>query len=111
MDVPADAAAGQPLRLELQLESLTDKTVRHIRVQPFSFGSLSLQSKDEYEVAELKKGEKLTVPFDGQLGPSDPARNGESTAAFRITWPDADYGKQVRKDLPRVIIAAAYVRG
>ena len=109
LHAPQSAGPQESFRMDLELESLGKTPVRHIQIQPFSGGQLQQSAPRTYDVAELKPGEKLSVPFTAAIASHDLTRGDRHMAAFRITWPEGNYGDPARKDLPRVIIVMAYV--
>jgi len=104
LQAPTTARLGGSFRLTVKLANVSDKPVRHIKIKPMSTLHVSFDRPTPRQVALLRPGETLTVPFQARITQDSPVRRNRFAAAFRVTWPAGNYGKKLNNDLPPVII-------
>lgn len=110
MSAPRQINFGVPMAINVKIENHSSKAVPSIKISGIAPAGVEWEDARERQVPELGPGETLTVPFTARITQVSQQRKNRFMVAFRLTWPDGDYGSEFRKDLPRVIIVMQYVQ-
>ncbi len=107
--LPAAAAVGAPVPVTLILQGVGERAVSGIKIEPMQTEGIEL-SPSGTQSGSVGPGQSLTVPFKAKITGANQFRQNRFMVAFRVTWPQGDYGDRVRTDLPRVIIVMKYIK-
>ena len=112
---PKQAPLGGTADAQLVLTNTVDHEVKNIAITLADTPKMSFPQK-QVALPSLGPGQKISVPVQFKIAGADSARANRFMLCARVTWPDADYGKQangaqLRRDLPRLIIVMKYVNG
>lgn len=110
LDGPKNAAIGGTAQLNLTLNNIAHHAVKRIEITIEKTSGIEPVGGARF-TRSVAAGETLTIPITVKLKGRNPGRANRFMVAVRATWPDEDYGKKFRRDLPRVLIAMKYVQG
>jgi len=108
LSVPAKAAAGTAVPVTLTLRGTGEKAVNGIRIEPMPSEGVVFD-RPGAQTGSVGPGQTLTIPFRVKIAKGNTFRQNRFMVAFRVTWPQGEYGGTVRSDLPRVITMMKYI--
>lgn len=110
MQMGPTASLGGTVDATVTLSNIVKKDIKRI--------SIAIEKTPGVEAAtpiksipSLGNGQTLTVPLTVRLKGPNAARANRFMVCARISWPEDDYGKKVRNDLPRTMLVMKYVQG
>lgn len=110
LTVPPTGALGGTVQATLTLSNVVKTNVRRINIEMMKTPGIELVEVSK-SVPSLGAGQTLTVPLTVRLKGRNAARANRFMVCAKVTWPDEDYGKAVRRDLPRMMLVMKYVQG
>lgn len=111
LEVPSGAPLGGSFEVKLNLQNLVKKDVRRITVRLAQTEGVAAVTALPLSISNLSVGQSVSQAITLKLKGPDGSRANRFMVAFVITWPDDDYGKTVRRDLPLQQIVMKYVQG
>lgn len=109
LEAPRTVAVGQTFEATVSLTSVVKTEVRRIDLEV-------VRTPGVRQVGEFKRklslgpGDELTVRVPVRIVEPDLARANRFMVCVRVRWPDGDYGRGVRRDLPRMMLVMKYVQ-
>jgi hypothetical protein len=108
--VPKQVPIGTVTDAQVVVINSSDVQIRNVSISMADTPGISFSQKQFMLPGLLAKQKTVTtVPF--RITSADQARLNRFMVCARVTWPDADYGKQFRRDLPRLLIVMKYTSG
>jgi hypothetical protein len=108
---PAGHALSSAFTVQVKLENIVEREVKRLNLEIVPTAGVEAVGNGRKQVPSLGAGQSLSVPFTVRLKGANAARANRFMVALKVTWPEDDYGKSVRKDLPRQMIVMKYVQG
>lgn len=109
LSAPEAVAVGVPFDVQLRMKSLTDVPIGDLTVTREDTQQVESLQGNSAEIAELPPRAELTIPWRLRVTAANSRRGNRFMVAFRVRWPEGDYGEQFRLDAPRTIVVMKYV--
>jgi len=110
LEVPRSGSLGGTVQATLTLRNIVKADVKNVSLQVEKTSGIEAVGTIK-PIPSLGAGQTLTVPVTVKLKGANGARANRFMVCVRIRWPEADYGKTVRADLPRMMLVMKYVQG
>lgn len=110
MQAPPTASVGGTVDATITLTNIVKKNIKRITITVEKTVGIEAVTQTK-TIPSLGDGQTLTVPLTVRLKGPNAARANRFMICARITWPDDDYGKKVRRDLPPMMLVMKYVQG
>lgn len=107
--LPKSAPLNTTVEGQLTLQNTTKKSVNRIKVELAK--TEGVEQAGALEAVSLRGEHTDSQPVRVRLKSGHGDRGNRMMVCVRIRWPDDDYGKDIRRDLPRMILAMQYVQG
>jgi hypothetical protein len=108
LTAPKRAAVGSTITCALTIENTCGAEVKDIAITVMDTSQINRVTKTE-RVPALGPKQKITVPVQVQITGWNAQRASRYMVAAQLRWPPGEYGKQVRRDLPRLYTVMAYL--
>ncbi len=102
---------GAPFTVHVALRNLVEAPVNDVEVSLEKTAQVESLEREGAKYIDLPAGSQAQVRWRLRITAADPRRGNRFMLAFRIRWPEGDYGEKVRNDLPRTIVVMKYVDG
>lgn len=108
--VPRTGALGETVTATLTLRNIVKADVKRISLEVVKTPGIEAAGVLK-AIPALGNGQTLTVPVTVKLKGANAARANRFMVCVRVRWPEGEYGKTVRADLPRMMLVMGYVQG
>lgn len=110
LKLPKSAPLNTTVEGQLTLRNIVKRDVRRISLRVEK--TEGVEATEQLRDVPVLQGERpLTLPVRVRIHSGHGDRGNRLMVCVRIRWPDDDYGKTVRRDLPRMILVMQYVQG
>jgi hypothetical protein len=110
LQLPRSASLGGTVRADLTLTNIIKSEVKRVKIELVKTAGIE-QVGAIPAIPTLSANDNLTKHITVRLTGPNAARANRFMVCVRVTWPEGDYGKQVRADLPRMLLVMKYVQG
>ncbi len=111
LSVPDSAPIGAICTAQITVKNVSQSPTRDIIIKLEKTEHIVPVSHRQRQVAEIGPGEVHIVPLRLRITQADTERANRYMVAVRVGWAPGDYGEEVRRDLPRTIVAMKYING
>jgi hypothetical protein len=111
LQAPPTAILSSTFQMQVKLTNIVRADIKRLNVHIEKTPGVTAVAGDPKTIGSLGAGQTLSIPLSVRLNGPNAARANRFMVCVRLTWPDADYGKTVRRDLPRQMLLMKYVQG
>jgi hypothetical protein len=108
--LPAKARFGVPVRARVTVENRAAVRVNDISLRLEDTPGVKASGPGRRSIPYLDPNVKIEVPLDAVVTMPNGSRANRFMICLRLDWPQRDYGKQFRNDLPPTFVLMQYVQ-
>lgn len=108
--LPAKARFGVPVRARVTVENRSSVRVDNLSLRLETTPGVKPAGPGRKAIPYLDPNVKIEVPLDAVITMPNGARGNRFMVCLRLDWPQRDYGKQFRSDLPTTFVMMQYIQ-